>query len=212
MWYVMGISRDICIASHSLVWFPSPLDWVLDVGSRNYSFSSQLVQYGCNIVAVEPDLSVPKPSSERIHLCSVALVPESQNGTNQQLICWSTGEGNHLVSVPGDIPVSHNKQEVIGKSVSQISKDFGVDRWSIVKLDCEGSEYGILQEWPGPIAEQITVEFHEHCSANPQGEITYEKIFKHLYQWYKVIKHEKTILNPKLCNIPNYWDSLFVLK
>ena len=63
-------------------------------------------------------------------------------------------------------------------SILEIGSKFGASHWDVVKLDCEGAEYDVLLDWPGPIAEQITVEFHEHTGANVKGPDVYREILE----------------------------------
>jgi hypothetical protein len=84
----------------------------------------------------------------------------------------------------------------------------------VVKLDCEGEEFSILENWPGPIATQISVEFHDFTGPRRAlvDEGYYEnKLWPHLCQWYKVVKHDWVDLRgePAYCG---HWDSLLVLK
>jgi hypothetical protein len=88
---------------------------------------------------------------------------------------------------------------------------FGVSFWEVVKLDCEGAEYEILRNWPGPIARQITIEFHDFLGGAPPGVASagHAEILAHLGQWYDVAQHEWTTQHGAGWN---YWDSLFVLR
>lgn len=61
--------------------------------------------------------------------------------------------------------------------------------------------------WPGPIARQISVSFHEH--AHPIGEARIKQIVAHLSKWYDPIRHIK---DARYCAGENYWDSVFVLR
>lgn len=91
-------------------------------------------------------------------------------------------------------------------------REHEVDFWEVVKLDCEGAEYEILEEWPGPVARQITVEFHDRLGRNPEAEPEryYARLMERIGHWYDVILHRQT--RPPWGGLPTYWDSLFVLK
>ncbi len=80
--------------------------------------------------------------------------------------------------------------------------------WDVVKLNIEGAEYDVLSDWPGPIARQIVVSFHEH-TARARGDAAIRKIVEHLSRWYVPVRHVK---DARYCAGENWWDSLFVLK
>ena len=208
--YIEEIVEKIVVCDHTMLPFNFSKGAVLDIGSRRYGFSNGMAKLGCSVWAVEPDSDVPLPSNKNIILIRGAAVPPNEDGVEQELIKWSYGDGNHLASVHGSVPASSTRQKTKCYSVHELSKMAGRIWWDVVKLDCEGSEYDILLNWPGPIASQITVEFHDFTGANPEGEKTYKKIFEHLGQWYKVIQHERYCM-PRQTTL-NYWDSLFVLK
>jgi len=201
---------NVLVVEHSLAWLPTKGSKVLDVGCRCYDFASYLAELECEVLVIEPDDLVSPSSHKNITTLQAALVPESQAGTLQNLIKFGNGSANHLENVVGTIPKDYTCQATKGMSISQICKYAEVDVWDVVKLDCEGSEYGVLLEWPGPVAKQITVEFHEHTGANTFGLSVYNYIFKHLSKWYKVVQHELSIRH--CLSIPNYWDTLLVLQ
>jgi FkbM family methyltransferase len=198
------------IGEHTIASMPSAGDKILDVGCRAYSFAKPMAELGCKVWAIEPDEDVKDPKHENITLIRTALVSSQNAGKKQQLQKWSSGEGNRLAMLNGYAPAGHKVQETESHSIYDICRITNVHFWKIVKLDCEGSEYEILLDWPGPIAEQITVEFHDFTGANPEGKKTYEKMFNHLGQWYDIVQHDKSVRY--CCNVPNYWDSLLVLK
>ena len=197
----------ITISGHTILALPQPGDNVLDVGSHNYGFANPCAKAGANVYCVEPDTDAPPSPHPYITLIRKAVYPVERT-RNARLVKWSNGEGNHLDIVPGDRPKGATFQETPLISLQQLSVQWDVPLWDIIKLDCEGAEYPILLDLPGPIAKQITVEFHDFCSANPGGEKTHAAILAHIGQWYDIVQHEKTVVN----TWSNYWDSLFVLK
>lgn len=201
------------IAEHSLLTeLIKPGDLVLDVGARRFSFSKGMVDKGCIVHAMEPDPTVEDSSSFGISLIRKALV-SSMAPRKQLYAMWGNGTENRLVTPVMPKPGSAKTVEVECIDIRSLMKELSVTFWSAVKLDCEGAEYDILLEWPGPIAEQITVEFHEHEQANPwkgREEAYYMALLKHLEKWYRVVRHEKDVRH--CLSVPNYWDSLFVLK
>lgn len=181
--------------------------YILDIGSRNYGFTNYFASKGFNCVCVEPDDDVKFSEHEKVTLIRAAVVGPDRAGQEDTLIKWSTGEGNHLKSLPGDVPSGSKQQTVKCISIDSIKPKIV---WDIVKLDCEGAEYEILLSWPGPIAKQITVEYHDIYRKEEDAKRLHEKINNHLLKWYRIVKFEPTTLGG--CNRLNYWDSLYVLK
>jgi len=195
---------------HTIYKIPPVGGKVLDVGCRTYGFANYMVKQGCEVWAIEPDILVKESENKNIHLIRTALVSSANAHKVVNLVKWSYGEGNYLEKPYRHKPKSHTLQKTGCSSILQINAMTGVEIWDIVKMDCEGSEYEILLDWPGPIAKQITVEFHDFNGSNPGGQKTYDKMFKHLKQWYEIIQHEWFARQGQ--KTQNYWDSLFVLK
>ncbi len=196
------------VAEHTIGCLPLCFGHVLDVGCRRFDFSKAMLNEDYNVVAIEADDEVVPIHHEHLRFGNYALVPEFQNGETQTLIKFGNGTANHLSTI--GVSNSKTTNNVTGMSITAISSKFNVAKWDVVKLDCEGSEYDVLLEWPGPIARQITVEFHEHTAANARGNVVYDDILKHLSQWYDLVQHEMSV---RYCiPTPSYYDSLWVLK
>ncbi len=180
--------------------------WVLDVGARGFGFARRCAELGCLVLSLDPDKDIVNPFLPNVIYQRKALVGVERD---KALYCaWSTGEGNCL-SRDGSVPSYATSYDVECGTISQVMKRGEIKHFSAVKLDCEGSEFEILLNWPGPIANQISVEFHDFTGANPRGEAYYTEMLAHLGQWYKIAQHEKI---KHECGITGYWDSLFVLK
>ncbi len=66
----------------------------------------------------------------------------------------------------------------------------GVSHIDCVKLDCECSEFSILEDWPGPIATQISVEFHDWADHLRWDGKYFDALFAGPLRDYKVVLHE----------------------
>ena len=188
-----------------------PEGHVLDVGCRGFQFARNMSERGLYVLALDPDTTIQDPEISRVIFEAQALVHGSI--TEAVYASWSTGEGNHLC-VDRAVPHYAKSSTVSCVNIAELMKNHLVEMFDVVKLDCEGSEYELLMNWPGPIARQISVEFHDFLGFNPSLEPAefYEKLLRHLGQWYEVVQHEN-FAHPKILNNPvNYWDSLFVLK
>lgn len=188
------------IAEHS-VRFPV-VGPVLDVGCRSFGFSKEMARRGHLVTALDPDPTVQDPILPFITFRQWALVGiPALTAPQARRFRMDPDPQARRLSHEGEVEVS-------AVNLTFLMGCFGVAHWGLVKLDCEGAEYEILLRWPGPIADQITVEFHEHVA--PKAPEVYDAILKHLGQWYDVIQHEKSLRH--CLGTPNYWDSLFCLR
>lgn len=180
--------------------------WVLDVGCRGFGFARELSERGCQVLALDPDPSITAPSIPNVIYEKKALVAKPTPSATYA--SWSTGEGNHLC-VGKSVPWYAQAHTVPCVTIAQLMSQYGVKEFDVVKLDCEGSEFEILPAWPGPIAKQISVEFHDFTGANPHNppQRFYDLMLAHIGQWYTVARHE---MMDHPCGIRGYWDSLFV--
>jgi FkbM family methyltransferase len=178
---------------------------VLDVGCRYFDLNN-IKNYGIDIVCIDPDPQV-KPKNTSIKFANIAL--SIKNG-EMNLATFGNGTGNFIISK--DQPNSgYGFIKVQTMDILTIMKYFSISKWSAVKLDCEGSEYDILMNWPGPISNQISVEFHEHSIPKQHTNEYFNQLIKYLSTWYNPpinFKKEKR----HCLSIPNYWDVLFTIK
>lgn len=181
---------------------------VLDVGCRNFDFTRAIlkVRPRAEIVAMDPDRKIVAPDISQMMFIRAALVGDARN--DAPYCSFSTGEANHLVW-NGVIEPDSEVYRVPCYSVGSWVHDFDV-----VKLDCEGSEFGILENWPGPVATQISVEFHDGIFPDRCKPLTWDEYFMKLFDGplkdYRVVKHRRSAVGPAATW--GYWDSLLVLK
>lgn len=177
--------------------------FVLDAGCRDFGFARSVAERGCRVIAMDPDPTIEEQKIDGVTFLREAL---SVNEGERHLVMTSDPQARHLEG-RSEGASSSEKVSVQAVSIETIMERFGVKQFDCVKLDIEGGEIGILRAWPGPIAKQISVEFHEHCM--PVSQETYDGIFSHLTNWYDVVQHERTA---RYGAGYNYWDSLFVLR
>lgn len=172
---------------------------VLDAGCRDFHFSRVLASLGARVVAVDADPEVSDPDIDGVRFERAVI--DTDSGVRRFVVATEP-QARHVVRSAAEDGV-----DVRAVTIQSLMQTHDVPIWDAVKLDVEGSEYAILRAWPGPIAKQISIEFHEHCV--PQPPDVYDAIFNHLDQWYRVVQHVK---ERRHCAAPNYWDTLFVLK
>jgi FkbM family methyltransferase len=198
-------------ASHTvdLDLLPPELPTVLDVGCRDFDFTEEAMGYRPSSFIVACDPSPEVASQEGRRLVNIfepmALVGKERNMA--MLAMHSTGEGNFICDDP---PWFAAAAVVRCITLAALMDKHGVKFWDLVKLDCEGSEFGILENWPGPVAQQISVEFHDWTG--PWEEYVsgdyYERLFAGPLKDYEVVQHELSKQGEGI----GHWDSLLRLR
>lgn len=182
----------------------TPGGFVLDAGCRNFGFSRGLIEHGCRVIAMDADPTVKDPDADGLVYLNFALAAERGVRT---LVMHQDPQARYLA--PAGVAITRAPHETVeAVTITDIMKGYFIEHFDVVKLDIEGSEYDILKAWPGPIATQLSIEFHEHVCPRPQK--TYDEIFEHLGQWYNVIQHNQEARH--CCPEKNWWDSLLTLK
>lgn len=181
--------------------------WALDVGARCFKFSNHMARMGMHVIALEPDRSVEYEGSRDIRMLNLAMVG-TPGFSDAMYAGWGDGSGNHLT---GERPEhAETYYSVPCLSIGSVMASHRVKQFDIVKLDCEGSEYDILWNWPRHAAVQISVEFHDFLGLRPRDSF-YDELFAGPLRDYEIVRHEWRPLcaeNP----VMNYWDSLFILR
>ena len=90
-----------------------------------------------------------------------------------------------------------------------VCSQFAVEKFDLIKLDVEGSEFAILQTWPGPIATQLSIEFHDYVDNSMYDDEYFNRLFQGSLADYEVVQHEVSeVSNARR----GHWDSLFRLR
>jgi hypothetical protein len=165
---------------------------VLDAGARGFEFSKWFAMRGHRVYAQDPSPDISDPCIENMVFVNSALVA-FKNRFNVRLD--KTGDpGAWFVSESG-FPVP-----------CQTTPDLARHQWDVIKLNIEGSEYDILDEWPGPIARQVVVSFHEH-TPRARGRADCDRLIAKMSEWYKAFN---VVWEKRYCCAENYWDLLFI--
>ena len=80
--------------------------------------------------------------------------------------------------------------EVDTKTLEQVMNENHLDKVDFLKMDCEGSEYVILQNTPSTVFDKITtisMEFHDMKSAEFNGDFLIKKLAGYGFQ---IVKYE----------------------
>ncbi|HWY34293.1 MAG TPA: FkbM family methyltransferase [Nitrosopumilaceae archaeon] len=180
---------------------------VLDGGCRGYGFCRDLLKLRpkAYILAVDADEETEVVVNQNIHLATVAIVGDPHKKF-AEYYAIDKGNKNSIV-----FPITQAELRTVPcKTISELMDFYGIFKWDLIKLDVEGSEFDILENWPGPIANQITVEFHDYFDKKNRWD---DKYFKWLLEVplkdYEAVQNEKYPIGNGCFG---HWDSLFKLK
>lgn len=175
---------------------------VLDVGSRNFDFTRGIlaIRPNARIIALDPDPAIEPIRHPGVTFLRYALVGDPSK-IRSNYASYSTGEGNMLLD--GDSYYDAKILRVDCVDIVYLMACCNVVRFDLVKLDCEGSEFGILENWPRGVADQISVEFHDGTPDGPnRKDDYYMRLFIKL--GYQVRQHQIS----KQGDWTGHWDSL----
>lgn len=187
----------------------TPGGCVVDVGARGFRFTQHMADIGQYVIAIEPDESCEYlgDGGMMVHCLHEALVGDPYL-SEAMYAGWSDGTGNMLAK---ERPAHAETYVAVPcLTLGALMEQECIDRFDLVKLDCEGSEYEILWNWPRHAAVQISVEMHDFLGMRPR-ESYYDELFAGPLRDYDIIQHEWREMSPEN-PIPNYWDSLLCLK
>lgn len=180
---------------------------VLDTGCRGFRFGMHFLSLGHPVVFMDPALDVIPPreiydaATWASHL-GCALVAPGYPKT-MRLRMTSDPEARHITHA-----VHEGDPVVPCMTIQEVMTTLSIQQFDLVKLNVEGAEYDVLGQWPGPVARQIVVSFHEHTDRG-RGDAAIQRIVEHLGEWYTPVRHE---FDERYCAGRNAWDSVFVLK
>lgn len=181
--------------------------WVLDAGARGHIFTRNLAKRGCKVLALDPGWDVPPIDEQNIKTARLALVGIGQPSY------WKLGliedQNAMRLETPMDSVPEHNPRHAcVADNITNFMNQLNITCWDVVKLNIEGSEYEVLETWPGPIADQIVFSFHEHTDRK-RGKEECDRIINKLRQWYDIYNQ---VWEPRYCTYANYWDVLAIRK
>jgi FkbM family methyltransferase len=162
---------------------------ILDLGCRGFEFTNFFRQLGHNVYPVDVD-DLGKDDYYRLAISDkdgMCAVEHTQDPRAKFI-----KEGNEIKKM----------------SIKSFSEWVGVDTWDLIKIDIEGEEYNILKNIEHPIANQVSVEFHEHCNCKV-GKEKLDELLDELSNYYNV---HNANWEERHCVGNNYWDVLLIKK
>lgn len=179
---------------------------VLDVGCRDYDFSFAVLRErpAAKIIAMDPAPDMKPAEDERIHFLNMALVGDGRFGSG--FAHYSTGHGDMLTDLPKYYDAEMCRCACVNLKLLSAVRE--VKCWDLIKLDCEGSEFQILEMLPGPIATQISVEWHDFNQRDKYNQQYFQNLFAKLAPWYRVVQHKESDISGR--GAVGFWDDLLV--
>lgn len=163
---------------------------ILDLGCRDFIFTNKMKELEHNVYPV--DIGVFDGDYYRIAI--------------------SDKDGRCSVVNERDPDATHisDGDEIPMMTIETFSKHVGVEKWDLIKMDIEGQELNILNNSKHPIASQISVEFHAHCTTQTKEQI--DECLAKLSDWYHIHNQIWDTVNGTESGRKNYWDVLLIAK
>jgi FkbM family methyltransferase len=167
--------------------------WVLDAGCRGFCFSRAVAAFGCKVLALDPARDIVDPKLPGVHFLRKALTAK---GGRCRYVDTPKKFWNYVVDerlraeADGRNFSGQDVFKVECLSIAELMASYSIPRFDAVKLDIEGAEYDLLEHWPGAIARQLSVEFHDfYREIFPEGPDYYARALPHLAQWYRCVQN-----------------------
>jgi len=190
----------------------------IDVGCRGFSIARQLVPFGVKVHSLDIDGGVATYGDAVVswarsfhHLAMLGTAEYDDLGDLKLVGVHHSSDPAATCVGKWKIAMPHAPATTIGRFLDGVARPPRVD---LLKLDCEGSEYGIIEDIARaekPLARQITVEYHDHCGKMPPGgPMWFDQIAKLLSRNYEIVKHRREI--PPWGGQPSYVDCLYIAR
>ncbi len=172
LFYEIWIREDYCPAGYKI----QPRDVVIDIGANIGVFAAYAATRARNgsVYAYEPFPDCVDWLSKNIeasHLDNVVIIPQGVAGKphSRKLrvsSLWILNTLYESIDEGGQVEIN-----CVG--LEQVFNDNNLDRCDLLKIDCEGAEYEILEQCPPGIlsrVRRITGEYHQGAHQRGTGE------------------------------------------
>jgi hypothetical protein len=163
---------------------------VLDAGCRGFLFTNYLISMGHDVFAIDID-ELKGGNYMRVGIGAKKDKMYVSNNPDPQ--------GKQLTSVNTGLQVT-----VLTLADFEIMAG---QKFDLIKLDIEGEEISILNTVQHPMAKQVSVEFHAHCTNQTKQSI--DELLNRLQQFYTI---HNAVWESKHGAGFNYWDVLLIAK
>lgn len=154
-------------------------DTIIDIGCVGFGLARYAASRNLRCIAVDPNPNIEDPSIPGVDFIRGAVVPTTYPGKTIKLYRDDGEEG--YTTVRGSDAKSVEVPAIRFSSIISRAGTIG-----LLKIDCEGAEYALLDEYQSGIADQITIEFHDFLGMNPAGSAYHDKLKARLGRFYDV--------------------------
>lgn len=168
-----------------------PKSWILDIGCYGFAFYKHMKSLGHEVIGVDIQ-----------HLSEFPYRRVAIAGYDGYAFIeyFSDKQATRITQKETPYPIQCMTLETFTES-------YCLNRWDMIKMDCEGSEKEIIMSMTRPMANVLSVEFHLHTGIYKEEDIR-KMVYRLIGLGYHIESHEKTSQHGLA---PNYWSSLFTL-
>lgn len=199
--------------------------WMLDLGCNDFIISRYFIEMGLKVIALDPinNITIPedlKSNENFFYLQKACVGVKTENKkTYYEYEQWGANSicnTPELLHRPENLGHAQNplknSYEVELTTIEELMNEYNIPIFEYLKIDVEGSEYGILENLPNKKIKQFSVEFHDFLKLTPIDDVEFyhENLNKQMSD-YQVCFEDKEPLR----HLPNAYqrnDILYILK
>jgi FkbM family methyltransferase len=178
---------------------------ILDVGCRGFRFAEFFGRKAHQLVCLDPAPDEVLPVS--MNACWYRFIRSALVGPSHPRTGWLRMTADPEARNVAPSRDSESDVQIPCITLDELASQTGIASYELVKLNCEGAEFDILDGLTGASwARQIVVSFHEH-TPQARGDAAIEALIGKLSAWYEVFNHVK---EPRYGCVANYWDTVLI--
>lgn len=173
--------------------------YVLDLGCRDFIFTQHMLNRNMKVISLDPYKGIEVPEGLENHPNLIFLnkacvgIKKEEKVHYHEYNDWGANSIFNLIEHNNSQYNEIDKYEVGVTTIPEIMEEFKIEKFELIKIDIEGSEYEILLNFPKNCTKQISVEFHDWLGLNPMEvhENFYSEIHTNQLSDYKILVRKK---------------------
>lgn len=198
--------------------------WALDLGCNDFIMSRHLINLGLKVIGVDPikNIQIPQDLLENknfIFLENACVGLKKYN--TKTYYEYSHFGANSIYNNPEMLHSLNNghadnplktSYDVALITIEDIMSTYNISQFEYIKIDVEGAEYEILENFPKNCAKQFSVEFHDFLNLTPikDVELYHKQLCEILIDYVKVYEEREPLSSNPIHFQRN--DTLYILK